>query len=251
MSMRDRESGSEFHHWLNDRRVTRVITGVAIACAAYSIVIVVTLLVEDDTDAPWLPSNGDDSGFLLVIIGLFVAVLMVGCVHGALDIRKRRRALRAEPRSVGDMTSAYMLGVKWLYTGWRLWTIGLVLCLAVAIWGVGMLIPDARRESIDAMNGETLFTSLYAAAWMMWALVLKGRELRRGKEQIKVADEYLIIREERLYQEFDAMCEKFLQQQEEWKAQKTAELYQQILDQQARGVLPCPHCEEPEHGRPD
>lgn len=112
-----------------------------------------------------------------------------------------------------------------------------------------MAIPERREQILSAMNADMIAISLYSSAWMVWALVLKGREVRRGKERMKVADEYLAIREARLNEEFSAMSEKFLEEQQAWRAEKQAQLYEQIMDQQARGLLSCPTCHSRREGR--
>ncbi|MFD3929569.1 hypothetical protein [Streptomyces sp. NPDC058614] len=245
MLMRGR--GSALNRWLAERRHARLLMAIGFMCAAYSVIIVVTLLADGESDAPWLPSSAGKDEFLLAIAALFVAAGAGGFVHGTVDARRARILATGQNPHTSPLdrgASAYLLGVKWLFTGWRRWTIGLVLWLSLGIYAAGMLMPEVRQGVWERTSPQVWFMNLYAAAWMMWALVLKGRELRRGKEQIKVADEYLAIRESRMHAEVDAMCEKFLQQQQDWKAQKTAELYEQILDQQARGVLPCPNCHD-------
>ncbi|MCZ9352954.1 hypothetical protein NGM36_24825 [Streptomyces mutabilis] len=216
--------------------------------AIYSVVIAVTL-ISGDGDAPWLVES--DFGPALLVMGpAGVVGFLGGYAHAALrnrwglNLQDRKDLRQPLPRPV---TPAYLLGVKWLVTGWRLWLVGLACVILAAPFAAGMSLSDIEERSASGDGGmfwQVFLAGASGSVWAVWALTLKGRELRRGKERIKVADEYLAIREERLHQEFDAMTEKFLQEQQEWRAQAMADLYEQILDQQARGLLPCPTCDE-------
>ncbi|MET9968925.1 hypothetical protein ABZZ80_24095 [Streptomyces sp. NPDC006356] len=211
----------------------------------------VTLLVVDEKEpsAPWLPANGGKAGFLVVLAVLFVLASGLAAIMGLRD----RRKITGEPlfRSPPwpSSRSSYQLGVKWTVTGWRVWTFGILLYAPCVPW-VWLNLTMKEGEPVwgdlafwNEASLMDIWIMLHALFFSGYCFVLKGREVRRGKEQIRVADEYLAIREMRLHAEVDAMCEKFLQQQQDWKAQKTAELYEQILDQQARGLLPCPNCD--------
>ncbi|WP_432132717.1 hypothetical protein [Streptomyces tendae] len=191
-------------------------------------------------EAPWIPGGGGGNGsyYWFVIASATLIGFVGGCIQGVVEARKAaKRATRAVP------LPPYLLGAQWLFSGWRLLIIGVMMAITVSPFALGMSLSELNEETDVEVVREMAIGGAIAAACLAWALVLKGRELRRGKEQIKVADEYLAIREERLQQEYVAMTERLLQEQQEWKAAKTSELYEQILDQQARGVLPCPSCD--------
>lgn len=254
MLMREWGSRSALRQWGRGRAGRAVLLATALVCVMYALLILAALM--DDSDgppgAPWLRPGADVFQIvrnwltLVLLVAEFgFTVFMIRCI-----IRRRRgkptpewtRRFVYTPRPPHEVP-AYLLGFKWMFSGWRRWTSGLALILSMLAVSAAMLTTQTRRAVLEGF-GQAWFMAVGMAACFLWALVLKGREVRRGKEQMKVADEYLAIREARLHQELDAMCEKFLEQQQAWKAQKTAELYEQILDQQARGLLPCPNCAE-------
>lgn len=235
MSAGERNTEIDYERRLG-RRYRVVAIGFGIACLAYLVVILGTLLV-DTHDAPWLSGKGDTPVVVWVILTYIAVGFLGGVVHGVIDVR---RAVRRGSRPTDP---AYFLGFKWLFTGRRLWMTGFAIAASFAMIAIASVKPELRDEAGLTIDSRWWIMSLTSMPWAIWAVVLKGRELRRGKERIKVADEYLAIREDRLNQEFSAMVEKFFQQQQNWRAEKTAELYEQVLDQQARGVLPCPNCE--------
>ncbi|KUN91904.1 hypothetical protein AQJ67_41475 [Streptomyces caeruleatus] len=252
MLMREWRRGSGLPRWWSERRTVRLLRGLGIVCAAYAMAVTPVLLAEDEKkpSAPWLPTNGGQAGFLLVMAAVFVVAGGLGVILGLRDRKKRtgQPIFRSPPWP--SPRSSYQLGVKWTVTGWRVWTFGVLLYAPCVPW---IWLNFTKEEGEPIWGGlpfwneaslVDIWMMLHAIFFSSYCFVLKGREVRRGKEQIRVADEYLAIREMRLHAEVDAMCEKFLQQQQEWKAQKTAELYEQILDQQARGLLPCPNCDE-------
>ena len=208
-------------------------------CALYSVGGLLALMSGNE-HAPWLPKGGGDGSYLwFVLVAVVVVGFVGGLVHGYIDSRRGKRG-------PGGRTPvpAYLLGVQWLFSGWRLVITGLFIGITLAPFAVGMTISDIEQQTEGNLLQQLLLVSVFSSFWLLWALILKGRELRRGKERMRVADEYLAIREERLHQEFTAMTEKFLLEQQEWRSEVTAELYRQILEQQARGVLPCPSCDE-------
>lgn len=257
MLMRDWRKGSPFLRWLEDGRRAKLLMALGIMCASYSVVIVVTLLTVEESDAPWLPANAGDE-FFLAGAAIVVACVVGGFVHGILAARRARRSSMNRrvgrndggPKPLPGELNSYVLGTKWTLTGRRLWTFGvLVYAPLVPIFWLN-LVMDPGESFLgvpwytDDRSWLNVWLTFHCCFWMIWAFVLKGREVRRGKEQIKVADEYLAIRESRLNAEYNALCKEFLEQQQEWKARKTKELYEQILDQQARGILPCPNCHD-------
>lgn len=232
---------SSFIRWLNGKWGSTITAMAGQACVLYVLASAYGIVVNEGHDPrpPWLSGTADTGDVVLWSSAFLVLAAALGYVQEpALVWVARRRAMRryAPP--------AYMLGFKWLFTGRRRLIIGVALGFAITLVVPAMAAPETRKAVWGQMNGVVWGTSAFTVAVLMWALVLKGRELRRGKDHIKVANEYLAIREARLHHEFDALCTKFLQQQEDWKAQKTAELYEQVLGQQARGLLPCPHCGE-------
>lgn len=248
MSAQNWRMRSTLRGWLDTRggELTALISGYV--CVMYALAIVLSLYSGDDSPvgAPWL---NDDQGvgaffvsfFLISFLGIEVALL-----H---DLLRRRLALRSsKPRVRRDRTplddrAAARLALKWMFTGWRLCVTGPSAVLTFGSLVVVLLAPEMRGALWENLMGGAWLNSFAVALVTAWALLMKGRELRRGKEQIKVADEYLAMREERLHREYDAMCEKLIQQQQDWRSEKVAEVYAQILDQQARGLLPCPNCE--------
>jgi hypothetical protein len=247
MIMREWRGSSALRRRLGNKRHAALLALITFIVAGSSGALAVSLLVSDDSAAPWLSSSSDAKGLLLTAVMACVVGFIGGAVYGVVEVRRASRLAAGQPSRPSPFErgpSAYLLGWKWLFTGWRLWTVGLALLLSIAAYVVALFIPEARERVLDKTTGDVLFMNLFAAAWMVWALVLKGREVRRGKERIKVADEYLAIREARLNDDFNAMCVKFLQKQQDWEAEKTAQLYEQILDQQARGLLPCPNCRD-------
>lgn len=265
MSVRDWGKGPILHRWLQKGRRARTGMAVGLVLAVYS-VIIVTPVTIGEADMPWLPTNASKGEYWAWITALLVAGAVIGFARRTLSLRRAMRSSANQDVAKkgdgskplhGDLNS-YALGTKWTLTGRRLWTFGLLVYAPI----VPIIWLNLTQESgkpfiggvpwiIDESSWVNVWLSAHCCFWMLWAFVLKGREVRRGKERIKVADEYLSIREDRLRQEFDGLCEKFLEQQQEWKAKKTEELYKQILDQQARGVLPCPNCEESERGKLD
>lgn len=250
--MREWRRGSALGRWLDERPRRRMLLAIGIACAAYLTVSVITLTVNGDDSVPWLPANANEykGEFLLAVAALYVAVFAVPYVRGRMSRRAARGASKRTWRLLPRPGNSYALGVTWSLTGWRLWTFGLLLYAPCIPW-LWLNFTKKQGEPIwgdlDFWNEASLVDMWITAQccfFMIYAFILKGREVRRGKERIKVADEYLAIREERLYAEVDATFEKFLQQQQEWKAKKMAELYEQILNQQAQGILPCPNCGE-------
>lgn len=198
-------------------------------------------LMTGHEEAPWVPGGAGGNGGYFWFFATCAALIgfVGGCVQGIVEARK------AAKRAVGSIPlPPYILGAQWLFSGWRLLIIGAMVAITVSPFALGMSLSELNEETDVDVVRELVIGGSIGAACLAWALVLKGRELRRGKEQIKVADEYLAIREERLHQEYIAMTERLLQEQQEWKAEKTSELYEQILDQQARGILHCPSCDE-------
>jgi hypothetical protein len=220
--------------WLNET-ARKVMLGIGVVYAIFAVALVIGLVVGD-TDAPWVSQGEDPDKLLWLIPALIIACLLGGFLHGVKDGRGGA-AMGTRPH-----VPAFLLGYQWLLTGWRLWLTGPVLACSMILTIASMFIPEAREFSEVPLGSMGTGLLLNGLAWMTWAVTLKGRELRRGKERIRIADEYLEIREMRLNQEYNAMTEKFLLEQQEWRDGKVAELYEQILDQQARGVLPCPNC---------
>lgn len=132
--------------------------------------------------------------------------------------------------------SNYMQGVRWFFSGRRIWPTAAfyVLFFSAVIWRPQF--PGGLEKQLGG-TPDTILWMLLTTAAAFWALVLKGRQIRRGKERIKVADDYLAMREERMRQEFADLCVRFLEEQEKWKERKMCELYEQILDQVERDVL--------------
>jgi MFS family permease len=219
----------------SDRSARKVALGVGITGAIFSLALTLALMAED-TNAPWISKEEDPDAYLWFIPGLLAAGFLIGTAQGIRDLRKEV--------ATGSRSGlpAFILGYLWFWTGWRAWLTGAVTAASMFFTIASLFVPEAQAFVTGPLNREALVMLAVATAWMSWAVTLKGRELRRGKERIRVADEYLEIREARLNQEFNAMTEKFLLEQQEWRDQKVAELYEQILDQQARGVLPCPNC---------
>lgn len=249
MLMREWRRGSEPRRRLRGRRYRALLMVTGLVLAGYSATMTATLAEPGGASTPWLPNGEEVRDFFLVLAVLSAIGFIGGFVYGVVMRRRERRLAPVQPTlpsSLDRGPSAYVLGCKWLFTGWRLWTAGPVLLLGGISYTIVLAVPDMREPGLGGISGEAWFLNIYASAWMIWALVLKGREVQRGKERIKVADEYLAIREDRLHAEFDAMSREFLQQQQAWQAEKTAQLYEQILDQQARGILPCPNCRD--HG---
>jgi hypothetical protein len=229
--------------WLMDKRNIKVLMVAGLLLAGISVVIAISLVT--DHAAPWLPdAERDDNLVPQLATGAIAGGLvgfLAGWAKGMLEERhKRRSSAPGAPRP----TSALGLGVKWMFEGWRLWTFGLATIVIVALYVAALFVPGMRERAADAFSGDMVLANFLGGASLGWALILKGRELRRGKEQIKVAEEYLAIREARLHDDFNAMWHKRLEQQHLWEAEKTAQLYEQILDQQARGLLPCPNCSD-------
>jgi hypothetical protein len=202
--------------------------------------------------APWLHPKADMHQIFKIWFSLIFLIFDIGLTVLAIRLWVTRRRRRPAPRWARGFDAAprpsrewpaYVLGFKWMFSGWRRWVYGQALILSLLAVGAAMLTSQTRRVLLDEL-GQSWFMVVGMAACFAWALVLKGKEVRRGKEQMKVADEYLAIREARLHQEVHVVFEKFTEQQQAWQAQKTAELYEQILDQQARGLLPCPNCAE-------
>lgn len=242
MQVRGWKKRSAFIRWLHGRFGYKVAATVGQICTLYVLASTYGIFVNDGGKPcpPWLSGTAGTGEIIFSSSALLVLAAALGSVQEpVLEWIARHRDLRPSAPP-----PAYLLGFKWLFTGRRRLIIGVALGFAIPLLGPVMAVPETRKAVWDEMNGIVWVMNAFTAAVLMWALVLKGRELRRGKEHIKVADEYLAIREARLYQEFDAMCAKFLQQQDDWKAQKTAELYEQVLSQQARGLLPCPNCHD-------
>lgn len=225
------------------RCLLRMLAVALFSASAYSLVTLATLIRDKKSEAPWLPASlrVDQAGFWFVMIPVVLFGLTCNYAYGQL-VRPKVSGRRWSLITAGGGTPAHVLGFEWLFSGWRMWVIGPVLALSFVSFCLTTAVPELRDQFFDDIDGQAVATIVLTNAAMIWALTLKGREVRRGKERIKVADEYLAIREARLHAEVDAMCVKFLDQQQDWKAQKTAELYEQILDQQARGLLPCPNC---------
>lgn len=266
MLMRDWRKGSTFPRWLAGGRRARLAMAIPFWLMSYSVVIVVTLLTADDSAAPWLPTNAGESEFWLVIAALFLAACVGAFVYAAVGARRARvRRPRSgrlvendgAPKPLPRELNSYFLGTAWTLTGRRLWTFGLLIYAPIVpiVWlSLTLDAGEPLMGGIPWYTDDSSWLNVWLVAhccfWMMWAFVLKGREVRRGKERMKVADDYLAIREDRLNAEFEAMCEKFFQEQLDWRGQKTEELYRQILDQQAKGLLPCPNChDQGEHGK--
>lgn len=230
--------------WLMDKRNRKALMVTGMLLAGISGVIAITLATGDPA-AVW-PSDAErDDSLVPQLAGGAIAGGTVGFLagwgHGVVKGRRERRlSVARAPRP----TSALGLGVKWMFEGWRLWTFGLAAILAAALYIAALFVPELRERAAEAFTGDVALANFLGGASLGWALILKGRELRRGKEQIKVAEEYLAIREARLHDDFNAMWHKRLERQHLWEAEKTAQLYEQILDQQARGLLPCPNCSD-------
>jgi hypothetical protein len=220
--------------WLSDT-ARKAVLGFGIAFVVYSALLIA--LVMTDGSAPRVAERERLKAHLWVLAGILVVAFLAGLLNGARGIR------REAATGVCHQVPAYVLGYQWFFTGLRLWITGSLLAISMVLTIVTVFIPEAERLVGGPLSNGSLIALAYSVPWMAWATTLKGRELRRGKERIQVADEYLEIREARLNQEHIAMTEKFLYEQQEWRSQKMAELYEQILDQQARGVLPCPNCE--------
>lgn len=150
-------------------------------------------------------------------------------------MRREPSDRKVQSEAISD--SPHLIGLKWAVSGWRKWFFISLYSACLFILVAMASDPGFRQEHTPRTTVDTVVLLFYAVACLVWAIGLKGREVRRGKERIRVADEYLAMREERLSRDFDDLCVKFLQQQEEWKAQKTAEIYEQVLDQVERGVL--------------
>lgn len=248
MLMREWNGGSALRRWLivklMNKRNVKALMVVGLLLVGLSVVMAITLVAEDP-EAAWLPKSEDPNDLVSQLIGVTVAAGAVGFLGGWVQFTlKMRRERRLSAVPAKPPTSAFTLGVKWMFSGWRLWTVGLFVAFGIAASVIAAIIPSLRGHLVDRFSGDMVVMNVFAAACMSWALTLKGRELRRGKEQIKVAVEYLAIREARLQEDFNAMWHKRLEQQQAWEAEKTAQLYEQILDQQARGLLPCPNCSE-------
>lgn len=250
MLMREWRRDSGLPRWWMERRTLLLLRALGIASACYSIVIVVTLLLDDgkEPSAPWLPTSGRVGWFMVLFTALMVTAGTVGLILGIRDRKKRRGEPFFRFPQWPNPESSYQLGVRWSLTGWRLATFGLILYAPCIPWTwLAFTMPEGKplfgeMPWWNAASVMDVWILVHALFFQGYCFVLKGREVRRGKEQIRVADEYLAIREMRLNAEVEATFEKFLQEQQDWRAQKTAELYQQILDQQARGLLPCPNC---------
>ncbi|MFJ8082002.1 hypothetical protein ACIQ6Y_15460 [Streptomyces sp. NPDC096205] len=135
-----------------------------------------------------------------------------------------------------ERTANYTLGMQWLLSGWRVWAFipFYLLLLAAGLWNAQL--PPVLEEKLGT-EPANFIAIVVANAGAIWAICLKGREVRRGKERMKVVDEYLAIREERMAIEFSDLCDRFLEEQERWRSETMASLYEQILDQVERDVL--------------
>jgi hypothetical protein len=228
---------------------------IGLACVAYSAIIAVTLAIGEKS-APWLPTEIDPLTAIPALAALFVSGAVAKVVSKEIrQLREERppplyvrQRQASRPRSpMPAISRQYFLGFKWLFTGWRIYIVGPFSLLAIAVVSMSLTVPEIRNSPKGKPPVDQWPTALFFGLLFVWSLVLKGKEIQKGKERMKVADEYLQMREERLHREFDALCEKFLEQQQDWRAEQTHLLYEQVLDQQARGLLPCPKCSE-RHG---
>src|ERR1044072_4090401 len=92
MLMQGWRKSSALHRWMVDRRVARAVRALGIACAAYSIAIVVMILVDDDGDAPlpWRKGNFEAGEFFLAL----AVMVLLGLAAGLLESIRMRRAMR-------------------------------------------------------------------------------------------------------------------------------------------------------------
>ena len=260
MLMRYRGKDWSLRRWVGDKPVAKLLAAAAVLSVSYALIVTVFVLVDDDAEAPppWQEGNLDAGEFFLglgIIIPIFLgAGFAAARINVAREMRLAEARLKGAPRQAQPKASAYTLGIRWSLSGRRLWTFG-VLVYAPIVPVLWLTLTEEEGEPLigsmpwwDRSSLIDYWVVAHTLFWMTYGFVLKGREVRRGKERIKVADEYLAIREQRLHAEFDMLCEKLLESQQAWKAEKTKELYEQILDQQARGLLPCPNCHGRQHG---
>lgn len=133
----------------------------------------------------------------------------------------------------------------------------LALALAwMALWGLTVAFAaatDAKLKSqLDkSLGGGEGTTTLVgsgvivglACMGLIWLVMhrLGPAEMVALEERMEIEHEVLdSILEQRLAAEYEKL--------DAWKSEQVSTTYQMVLDQQARGLLPCPNCDHQQHG---
>lgn len=110
-----------------------------------------------------------------------------------------------------------------------------------------------KAEANKALEGDAGLSSLVAAVILIGgaclALFVLRSQGRRQDSAIEAIVEYRVARErENIERETARAIVAVREDNDRWKNEQIAEIYQMILDQQARGLLPCPKCRQQHDG---
>ena len=120
----------------------------------------------------------------------------------------------------------------------------------MAVWGVAVgsvVAKDAKLDSqlgkaMGGAEGNTALVSAIAIVLIACAALMWLERVRLGSAESTVVERRLeaerdgleLILRERLAAEYEKL--------DAWKSEQVSTMYQTVLDQQARGLLPCPNC---------
>lgn len=135
-------------------------------------------------------------------------------------------------------------------------TLVVLVVLIEAVLGVTFSVRYGEDGSLNAQLNKILAGGEGASAFLVGlsgvfflCALLFALTRRRPDKGVTFAVEKIIAYER---EEFATEMQKRLAAEradiETWKSEQIAEMYQTILDQQARGLLPCPRCSEGHHG---
>lgn len=133
--------------------------------------------------------------------------------------------------------------------------IGLFIVYAAA-WGMTISVAaggsdrlrDELVESLEGSEGnKALAVSVVFILGLTWGLMMLNRR-RPGDTVMSIVQERMAFERDVLDLELEKKLAAERADLDAWKNEQIRQMYQVVLDQQARGLLPCPNCREQHRG---
>lgn len=157
-----------------------------------------------------------------------------------LQIRSTPRA-RQRIRVVKTIVSA-LVGMFIVYT---------------AIWGMTISVLagtndrllDEMKESFDSSEGNKAFIVSGLFILVLGAALMLLKRHRPGGTVMSIVEERMAFERDVLFLDMEKQLAEERAKLDDWKNEQIRLMYQVVLDQQARGLLPCPNCREQHRDR--
>lgn len=108
-------------------------------------------------------------------------------------------------------------------------------------------LDSQLRKSLSGSEGNSAFTVGVATICVVGAIYFALTRNRRRKTVMAIVEDRMTFERARLLLSVEKRIEAERKGNEDWRNQQITEIYQMVLDQQARGLLPCPNCRHGEH----